>query len=87
MTIRGGGDPSQNMVRWRPVVRMGPPPRSLAAEANGCFMVGIPTRIQPNTRLRRELRAKMAGSPRFVLRTGHTKIPFTSEETGREKSA
>jgi hypothetical protein len=31
MTIRGGGDP---------FVRLGPPPRSLAAEANGCFMVG-----------------------------------------------
>ena len=25
-----------------PVVRMGPLPRSLAAEANDCFMVGIP---------------------------------------------
>ena len=38
MTIRGGGDPSQNMV-IEPFVRMGPPPRSLAAEANDCFMV------------------------------------------------
>ena len=25
-----------------PVVRMGPLPRSLAAEANDCFMVGVP---------------------------------------------
>jgi len=41
ITIRGGGDPSQNMV-IEPFVRMGPPPRSLAAEANGCFMVGLP---------------------------------------------
>ena len=38
ITIRGGGDPSQNMV-IEPSVRMGPPPRSLAAEANDCFMV------------------------------------------------
>ena len=38
ITIRGGGDPSPNMV-IEPFVRMGPPPRSLAAEANDCFMV------------------------------------------------
>jgi hypothetical protein len=43
-----------------------PPPRSLAAEANDCFMVRT-QRVQPNARLRRErnLRAK-AGSPRVV---------------------
>ena len=38
MTIRGGGDPGQNTV-VEPFVRMGPLPRSLAAEAHGCFMV------------------------------------------------
>ena len=38
MTIRGGGDPGQNTV-IEPFVRMGPLPRSLAAEAHGCFMV------------------------------------------------
>lgn len=38
MTIRGGGDPGQNTI-IEPFVRMGPPPRSLAAEAHGCFMV------------------------------------------------
>jgi len=37
-TIRGDGDPSQNMV-IEPFVRMGPLPRSPAAEAHGCFMV------------------------------------------------
>jgi hypothetical protein len=36
--IRGGGDPSLNMV-VRPIIRMGPPPRSLASEAYDCFMV------------------------------------------------
>ena len=41
-TIRGGGDPSQNMAT-APFVRMGPPPRSPAAEAHGCFMVRTPS--------------------------------------------
>ena len=39
-----------------PLVRMGPPPRSLAPEANDCFMVRLP-RGPPNTRLRRDRRA------------------------------
>ena len=43
MTIRGGGDPSRNTV-IEPLVRMGPLPRSPAAEAHGCFMVRIPNR-------------------------------------------
>ena len=38
LTIRGGGDPNPNMVTG-PFRRMGPPPRSLAAEADNCFMV------------------------------------------------
>ena len=76
MTIRGGGDPSRNMVQ-RTVVRMGPPPRSLAAEANGCFMVGIRRRSNRIQGCGAMLRAQRAGSPRFVLRTGNTKIPFT----------
>jgi hypothetical protein len=42
MTIRGGGDPGQNTVT-EPSVRMGPLPRSLAAEAHGCFMVRTPS--------------------------------------------
>src|SRR5450631_1040046 len=37
---------------------MGPPPRSLTAEANSCFMVRGPAWTQPNTRLRREHRAR-----------------------------
>ena len=37
-TIRGGGDPSRYMV-IEPFDRMGPLPRSHAAEANDCFMV------------------------------------------------
>jgi hypothetical protein len=76
MTIRGGGDPSQNMVQTT-VVRMGPPPRSLAAEANCCFMVGIRRRSNRIQGCGAMLRAQMAGSPRFVLRIGNTKIPFT----------
>lgn len=54
------------MVIIHAVVRMGPPPRSLAAEAIGCFMVRSPAGDQPNTRLRRDPSRPMAGSPRFV---------------------
>jgi transposase len=38
-TIRGGGHPKQAMV-LKPVSRMGPPPRSFAADAHDCIMVG-----------------------------------------------
>ena len=38
MTIRGGGYPKQAMV-LTPVSRMGPPPRSFAADAHDCIMV------------------------------------------------
>jgi hypothetical protein len=64
---------------------MGPPSRSLAAEANGCFMVGIrrgSNRIQG----RGAIRAQMAGSPRFVLGLRlRGSIHVRSEEAGREK--
>src|SRR5260221_2645563 len=50
------------------VDRMGPPPRSLAAEAYDCFMVGIPTG-PPNARLRRE-----PSRPNGRLRLGSTAI-------------
>jgi hypothetical protein len=53
-----------------PFVRMGPPPRSLAAEANDCFMVRT-RRVQPNTRLRREISRATAGSPRVVCYPSH----------------
>src|ERR1700687_5793300 len=38
MTIRGGGHPKQALV-LTPVSRMGPPPRSFAADAHDCIMV------------------------------------------------
>src|ERR1700675_309928 len=38
MTIRGGDHPKQAMV-LKPVARMGPPPRSFAADAHDCIMV------------------------------------------------
>src|SRR5216684_7046108 len=52
---------------------MGPPPRSLAADAHGCIMVrmsrGRPSTSHPtpNTRLWRDRRHPMAGSPQIVL--------------------
>ncbi len=55
MTIRGGGDPSQNTV-IEPFVRMG---RCLGASLLKRMAASWsgPTRVQPNTRLRREVRA------------------------------
>src|SRR5258706_15666842 len=50
------------------VDRMGPPPRSLAAEAYDCFMVRIPTG-PPNARLRRE-----PSRPNGRLRLGSTAV-------------
>ena len=48
-----------------PLFRMGPPPRSFAADAHDCIMV--PIRMdQPNTRLWREAPRRMASSPRIV---------------------
>ena len=54
-----------------PFVRMGPPPRSLAAEANDCFMVRT-QQVRPNTRLQREISRAMAGSPRVVCYPTHS---------------
>ena len=48
-----------------PFVRMGPPPRSLAPEANGCFMVRLPRGATEYKVAARSSRA-MAGSPRIV---------------------
>jgi hypothetical protein len=41
MTIRGDGHPKQAMV-LTPVSRLGPPPRSFAADAHDCIMVRSP---------------------------------------------
>ena len=53
MTSRGDGNPILDMV-LEPRFRMGPPPRSFAADAHDCIMVPILT-DQPNTSLRREV--------------------------------
>ena len=47
-----------------PTGRMGPPPRSFAADAHDCIMVRIQTDL-PNTSLRRADARPMASSPRF----------------------
>src|SRR3954462_15815772 len=64
MTIRGGGHPKQAMVST-PFSRMGPPPRSFAADAHDCIMVRDP-RDRPNTRLWRDDPRPMASSPLIV---------------------
>ena len=64
MTIRGGGHPKQAMV-LTPVSRMGPPPRSFAADAHDCIMVrSLRTyRIQGCGAM---IRARWASSPLIV---------------------
>ena len=43
MTTRGGGNPRLDMV-FEPRFRMGPPPRSFAADAHDCIMVQVAIR-------------------------------------------
>jgi len=40
MIVRGGGVPCRAMA-FVPLLRMGPPPRSLAADAHACIMVRV----------------------------------------------
>jgi hypothetical protein len=61
MTIRGGGVPAQTMA-YVPRKRMGPPPRSFAADAHDCIMVRVlgPTEYKVVARL---IRAPERGLP------------------------
>jgi hypothetical protein len=59
---------------------MGPLPRSLAAQAHGCFRVRIPGWIQPNTRSRREARAP----GRAPLGQSGTTLPERKQPPRRE---
>ena len=55
MTVRGGGRPTMFRGCNTPQGRMGPLPRSFAADAHACIMVRASC-AQPNTRLwQREL--------------------------------
>src|SRR3954451_8713981 len=64
MTIRGGGHPKEAMV-LTPFSRMGPPPRSFAADAHDCIMVRDPLDL-PNTRVWRDDPRPLASSPLIV---------------------
>ena len=57
--------------------RMGPPPRSFAADAHHCIMVRV-VRHPPNTSMWRDPRANQAGSPRSVIPTTPS-VPSCSE--------
>ena len=64
MTIRGGGYPTTPLASM-PLLRMGLPPRSFAADAHGCIMVRIPpgsTEYKVVTRTR----VQLASSPRII---------------------
>ena len=88
---RGDGNPSNCMVIIHAEVRMGPPPRSLAAEAIGCFMVRslrVTNRIQGcGATSRAPWRAPLGSStlPRAHARDGvagtlRTKSPPSANE-------
>src|SRR5271163_4487676 len=61
MTVRGGGVPACTMA-FVPRKRMGPPPRSFAADAHDCIMVRVlgPTEYKVVARL---IRAPARGLP------------------------
>ena len=68
-----------------PFVRMGPPPRSLAAEANDCFMVRLPRGATEYKVAARSSRA-MAGSPRIVgEQPGHRGAAAAPKDVAVEK--
>jgi len=56
----------------KPLCRLGPLPRSFAADAHDCIMVTIRT-DQPNTRLWRDFRAPLASSPSDHVELGSTR--------------
>src|SRR5262245_35612338 len=60
-----------------PIFRMGPPPRSSAADAHYCIMVRVsrPTEYKDAAR---SIRARHAGSPPIVIPT-HLSVPTCSE--------
>jgi hypothetical protein len=74
-----------------PFVRMGPPPRSLAAEANDCLMVRLPRGATEYKVAARSSRA-MAGSPRIfgeqsgnrLLRPAPKAVAFSVRLAGRQ---
>src|SRR5262245_52461238 len=59
-----------------PLQRMGPPPRSFAADAHCCIMVRVSG--PPNTRMWHESRGTHAGSPPIVIPTTAS-LPACSE--------
>jgi hypothetical protein len=71
MTNRGGGNPTLHMA-YEPRFRMGPPPRSFAADAHDCIMVPI-LMDRPNTSLRRVARARWR-APLGIVVTANTEI-------------
>jgi hypothetical protein len=73
MTVRGGGKPCHAMA-FVPSLRMGPPPRSLAADAHACIMVRVTAthRIQgcgaSPSRLDSELPSNASSRPQQACR-------------------
>ena len=72
MTIRGGGNPTRNMA-VQPRFRMGPPPRSSAADAHKRIM-GPDLSDPPNTRLQGRRPRQLASSPQVVAAPALTRL-------------
>src|SRR4051795_10652085 len=85
MTIRGGGHPKPTMV-LTPFLRMGPPPRSFAADAHDCIMVRPPL-DRPNTRLWRDDPRPLASSPLIVEARLSPRNLSSSRRTGSDGGA
>jgi hypothetical protein len=60
MTVRGGGNPRAHMA-VKPRGRMGPPPRSFAADAHDCIMVQA-LMSRPDTSMRRDSSSRCKGA-------------------------
>ena len=65
MQSRGSGDPTSKPWLSKPLCRLGPLPRSFAADAHDCIMVPILT-DRPNTRSWRDSRARWRAPPRIM---------------------
>src|SRR5580704_4184334 len=85
MTIRGGGHPKQAMV-LTPVSRLGPPPRSFAADAHDCIMVRSlwTYRIQGCGAI---LRARWQAPPRTALLSHFKKLTGARSKSALTENA
>src|SRR5215471_18639407 len=76
MTVRGGGVPAKTTALM-PLCRMGPPPRSSAADAHHCIMVWVFG--PPHTRMWHDHSCTQPQLPSDVVIPTHASVPSCSE--------